>query len=199
MATVVPLLFVGVVTAALVTFELHRGLVYSRLWFAGYAAEAVAYLIALLVYVTMTIFLVSRRRIVAVTVGVVLVAAGLASGPILWNPAVRAEVRYALERPAFAKVVALSRQGRLASGADDYYGPRLPGYLCYLAVDCRVATIGESGGEPVLFLPDYVGIPDDAVSFAHFAGEASGQFDGFGMLICPTRELGDGWWWMDAC
>ncbi|MEU4549542.1 hypothetical protein [Nonomuraea dietziae] len=60
-------------------------------------------------------------------------------------------------------------------------------------------VLGTSGGRPVLSLPDWLGIPDDALGYAYFTGEAPGSFDAYGMLVCPTTHLGDGWWWMDRC
>lgn len=60
-------------------------------------------------------------------------------------------------------------------------------------------AVGTSGGRPTLFLPEWLGIPDDAVSYAHFTGEATGSFNAYGLLVCPTTRLGGGWWWMDRC
>jgi hypothetical protein len=127
------------------------------------------------------------------------VLAGLTGA--LWvraDPAARAWVRFQSERPAFTKVVSMVREGRFGDPRDwDYYGPRLPGSLCLISVNCRVARIGGDDGRWVLFIPDWIGIPDDAVGFAHFDAPPDGRFlDGFGSPLCPTTRLGSGWWWM---
>lgn len=190
-----------VATVVLVGLELHRGPIYSALWLFGLFAEGAAYLVFLAVCLPMLVVLGLGRRPIAFMAGFALMIVGLASGPVSWaDPALRAKIRYLVERPAFSHVVELSRQGRLpATGRDAFYGSKLPGLLCHVSANCRVATLGYSGGESILYIPDWIGIPDDSVGFAYFKGEATGRYDGFGMEICPTTPLGDGWWWMDSC
>ncbi|MEN3536531.1 hypothetical protein AAH991_15560 [Microbispora sp. ZYX-F-249] len=198
---VIPLLVMAAAAVAMAALELHRGPVYSALWLFGVFAEGAAYLVLLAVCLPMMVVLGLGRRPIPIVIGLVLMVLGLASGPVSWaDPALRAQIRFFVERPAFGRVVELSRQGRLpVTGQDAYYGPELPGLLCYLSANCRVATLGYSGGQPILYIPDWIGIPDDSIGFAHFAGEASGRYDGFGMQICPVVPLGEGWWWMDSC
>ncbi|MEU6408413.1 hypothetical protein [Microbispora sp. NPDC046933] len=198
---VIPLLVMAVAAVVMVVLELHRGPVYSALWLFGIFAEGAAYPALLAVCLPMMVVLGLGRRPVAIALGLALMVLGLASGPVaLANPVLRARIRFFVERPAFSQVVELYRQGRLpTTGQDGYYGPKLPGPLCYLSANCRVATLGYSGGQPILYAPDWIGVPDDSIGFAHFAGEASGRYDGFGMQICPVVPLGEGWWWMDSC
>ncbi|MEU1432435.1 hypothetical protein ABZ412_35750 [Nocardia sp. NPDC005746] len=96
--------------------------------------------------------------------------------------------RFWVERPAFAAIAAME----LPDGKIDYYGAELPPHLCLVSANCRVAVIGTSGGQPVLFVPDYIGIPDDALGYGHFVGTPEpGPYDGFGEPVCPTMELAE--------
>ncbi|WP_157534904.1 hypothetical protein [Nocardia inohanensis] len=105
--------------------------------------------------------------------------------------------KFWLERPAFTAIAAMELPERDRIG---YYGVDLPAYLCFVSANCKVAVIGTSGGEPVRFVPDFLGIPDDAEGYAHFVGTPEpGPYDGFGESICPTVELGGGWWWLGSC
>lgn len=192
------LLGICVVTAVLVVLQLHHGPIYTELWLMGILAELAVYAVAIGCYGFLLIGLGSRKR--ALIAGALVMLTGLACGPVLWTDSVlRAQMRFALERPAFDRIAALARAGRLGDLEKEYYGVPLPGMLCYVSANCRVAALGYSDGQPVLFVPDSVGIPDDAVGFGHFAGEAGDSYDGFGLVICPKKELGGGWWWLDRC
>lgn len=197
----IPLLFMGVVTVALPVMELHIGRLSTALWILTPVVTHGAYGVALLVYV-LGMKSLARRGAPAGAVGLLLVVIGIA-GPVTLRslPELRIQTRFLLERPAFDEVAALSDSGRLpASQLGGYMGARLPDRLCFVSATCRVKTIGTSGGRPVLFVPDWLGIPDDAVGYARFAARPGGEtFDGYGMRICPTVDLSDGWWWMGRC
>ncbi|MGW6620736.1 hypothetical protein ACWF99_05845 [Nocardia sp. NPDC055002] len=136
----------------------------------------------------------TQRWPLAITAAMAVVGIG---APVLFVacPEVGARTRFWLERPAFTAVAALETP-------DDggYYGSPLPGHLCFVSANCKVATITTVGGPPVRFVPDYLGIPDGAVGYAHFTESPGPEpYDGFGDPICPTMELGGGWWWLGGC
>ncbi|MGN9838428.1 hypothetical protein ACTMTI_09950 [Nonomuraea sp. H19] len=90
-------------------------------------------------------------------------------------------------------LVVLARRGRPLLTNATYaimilgvVAPAPLGFMSEVSATCRVVT-WES--------PDRVGLPGDAVGYAHFTGTPSG----FGRRICPRFELAGGWWWLDAC
>jgi hypothetical protein len=106
---------------------------------------------------------------------------------------------YQHHRSGFAAVEQLLQSGQLGDPSGwAYYGPKLPSNLCHLSANCRIADIRSETYQSATFLPAWIGTPDDAAGWGHFDGEPTGgPFDGFGMLICPMKSLGDGWWWLD--
>ncbi|MEV4167219.1 hypothetical protein [Nonomuraea dietziae] len=199
--TTILLSVMGAVTVAMLAVGLHIGGLVTALWLLAPLVEGVAYLVALAVYVPVMTVLVRRRGVAACAAGLVLTIAGLAAPVTLqFTPELRVPLRFHLERFAFTQVAELAREGKLpAERLHSYLGAELPSHLCFVSANCRVSALGTSGGRPVLFLPDWLGIPDDALGYAHFTGEATGSFDAYGMRVCPTTHLGDGWWWMDRC
>lgn len=134
---------------------------------------------------------VTAAALVAATVGVVVVE---------WDTTF-ARAWFALHHDDFGAAERTARAGGLGTFANwSYYGPALPPELAHLSVDGHIARIGESGGEPVLFVPEWIGIPDGAAGFAHFAGPpvpgVERRLDGFGDPVAPRYPLGDGWWWV---
>ncbi|WP_342800329.1 hypothetical protein [Nocardia sp. No.11] len=176
---------------------LHRGWVVTQLWLL---ALPVLVLVWVVVIVVFAVAIGRARRFprrwpVVVTAVFAVIGTG---GPALFvaEPEVGVFTRFWLERPAFAAVAATSVPAR----PDDYYGSPLPSHLCLVSANCRVAVIGTSGGHPVRFVPDHVGIPDGATGYAHFRGAPGpGPYDGFGDPICPKIELSGGWWWLGGC
>jgi hypothetical protein len=71
---------------------------------------------------------------------------------------------YATHRYAFAAVAAGLRDGSVGS-TDDYYGRALPWYQRDLSTLATAAVVGEQDGRPVVFLPQWLGIPDDAAGY----------------------------------
>ncbi len=95
----------------------------------------------------------------------------------------------------------MARRGDFGAALRDYYGAPLPSDLAHVSVNGKVAVIGGCGDDGALFVPTWIGIPDDAVGYVHLTCEhppADLLLDGFGMLLEPERPLGDGWWWADA-
>ncbi|MEU7004224.1 hypothetical protein [Nonomuraea sp. NPDC046570] len=176
--------------------SLHLGWVYTELWILAPVAELAMWIVALAVYSVALISLARGRRWKILLLALILVIAGPA---VRLSPDLRIWARFHLERPAFDAVVTLVEQGRFAqSERDGYYGPKLPQHLCFVSANCRVKIWDSVGDRPVLFLPDRIGIPDDAVGYAHFPGDPPpGPYDGFGMAIYPVTHLGDGWWWLE--
>ncbi|MFI7639912.1 hypothetical protein [Nonomuraea sp. NPDC049400] len=185
------LLWMAALSLAFVALALHAGWLYSEFWLLAPFALIAVFLLYVLLAAPALAIVVARGRVgVACLVFVLGVAL---PATLVFVPEARSRARFYVERPAFDAVAELARQGRLDS--DEYYGARLPGELCFVSATCTVVT-WEDGA---LFVPDWVGIPDDAVGYAHFTGAPGGPYDGFGMMICPRFELADGWWWLDAC
>lgn len=105
-----------------------------------------------------------------------------------------------LHRGEFVAAEQLTRSGALGAPETwDYYGVELPFGLRALSVDGHISEIGRAGGAPVLFVPAYMGIPDDAYGFVHLVGAVEGgDLDGYGDPIEPRIPLGNGWWWADS-
>ncbi|WP_067714099.1 hypothetical protein [Nocardia yamanashiensis] len=177
---------------------LHRGWIVTKLWLLALP------LLLAIALVLITLFVVAVWRAgrhpspwpLAITS--MLTVLGIA-GPAFLATHLEASAwtRFWLERPAFA---AIAHMEVPPYGQGDYYGTDLPAQLCFVSAMCKVAVIGTSAGHPVRFVPDYVGIPDDAFGYGHFIGKPDpGPYDGFGAQICPTMELAGGWWWLDYC
>jgi hypothetical protein len=106
---------------------------------------------------------------------------------------------YRSHRTEFASILTLVSSGKLGDRSTwPYYGAKLPRRLCTVSANCRVANIKSTTSQAILFIPAWIGTPDDAAGWGHFDGRPTGgPFDGFGMLICPMQEAGEGWWWLD--
>lgn len=193
----VPPISAAVAMVVAVVVALHRGWVVTQLWLLALPVLALVWVVAIVVF-AVAIWRAGRyapRWPVVITAVFAAIGTG---GPVLFvaEPEVGVFTRFWLERPAFAAVAAAA----VPDGADDYYGSPLPSHLCFVSANCKVAVIGTSGGHPVRFVPDHVGIPDGATGYAHFRGSPGpGPYDGFGDPICPTAELSAGWWWLGGC
>jgi hypothetical protein len=106
---------------------------------------------------------------------------------------------YATHRYAFNAVAAGVRNGSIGS-TDDYYGRALPWYLRDLSTLGTAAVVGEQDSGPVVFLPQWLGIPDNAVGYVFVDGppEPDLTADLFGELVHVAGgiDLGDGWWYL---
>ncbi len=177
---------------------LHSGWVFTEFWIFALPLLLAVFVIVLACF-ALALFLASRdtRRWPLVATAV-LTAVGVGGSVLLTlNPKASAWTRFWVERPAFAAVAAMELPELRAI---DYYGVELPRHLCFVSANCKVAVIGTSGGQPVRFVPDYIGIPDDALGYGHFVGTPEpGPYDGWGARICPTMELAGGWWWLGYC
>lgn len=177
---------------------LHRGWIVTKLWIFALPLLLGVFVTVLASFV-LVLFLAGRdRRRWPLVATAVLALIGIGGSVFLfWNSKASTWTRFWLERPAFAAVAAMELPERRSI---DYYGVELPLYLCFVSANCKVAVIGTSGGQPVRFVPDYIGIPDDAFGYGHFVGTPEpGPYDGFGEPVCPTMELSGGWWWLDYC
>lgn len=107
---------------------------------------------------------------------------------------------YVTHRWSFAQVAGLVRQGELDGSGGQYYGQQLPRYLADLSTNGRAATVGRQDGKPVVFLPQFMGIPDDAVGFAYFDGQPDSDLlidlFGYPAYLAEGDSLGDGWWYV---
>jgi hypothetical protein len=109
---------------------------------------------------------------------------------------------YTMHRYAFDAVAAGVRNGSIGSigSRDDYYGRPLPWYLRDLSTLGTAAVVGEQDGRPVVFLPQWLGIPDDAVGYVFFDGDPRPDLtvDLFGepMRLARGTNLGGGWWYL---
>ncbi|QLY31759.1 hypothetical protein [Nocardia huaxiensis] len=187
-----------VLAAVALGVTLHRGWIATEFWILTLPLLLAVFVMlsggfALVLWLA---FRGGRRWPLVATAIFVLIGAG---GPVLLfsNSKANAWTRFWVERPAFAAVEAMELP---PDREIDYYGVQLPRHLCFVSANCKVAVIGTSGGQPVRFVPDYIGIPDDALGYGHFVGTPEpGPYDGFGEPVCPTMELADGWWWLDFC
>ncbi|WP_181697113.1 hypothetical protein [Nocardia sp. GTS18] len=189
-----PVVSVGVMIAAVVT-SLHSGWVVTVLWILALPLLA-AFWLALVVVAVTAVWRTTRggRRWPQVVTGVAaVVSIGVPVMFYLW-PQARVWARFQLERPAFDAAVARDLSVR------DYYGTDLPTHLCWVSANCKVAVVRTADDHTARFVPDYVGIPDGAVGYAHLDGEPPAEpFEVFGDQLCPVIELGDGWWWLGQC
>ncbi|MFC7482422.1 hypothetical protein ACFQX7_23765 [Luedemannella flava] len=106
---------------------------------------------------------------------------------------------YWSHRWAFAAVADGVRGGTIGA-SDAYYGEPLPWPLRDLSTDGRAAAIGRHDGRPVVFLPAYLGIPDDAAGYVFHEGTLPADFPldlyGAGASLNGAVNLGDGWWYV---
>ncbi|MEV0395095.1 hypothetical protein [Polymorphospora rubra] len=106
---------------------------------------------------------------------------------------------YALHRHSFDAVAAGVRAGSIGT-SDDYYGEPLPWHLRDLSTDGRAAVIAEQDGEPVVFLPQWLGFPDDAGGYAYLAGDPRPDLElnlyGARAHLTGGIRLGNGWWYV---
>jgi hypothetical protein len=106
---------------------------------------------------------------------------------------------YTTHRYAFEAVAAGVREGTVGA-SEQYYGAPLPWYLRDLSSIGTAAQIGEQDGQPVVFLPQWIGIPDDAAGYVFFNGDPSPELivDLFGepAHVRAGIDLGDGWWYL---
>ncbi|MFE3024437.1 hypothetical protein [Nocardia tengchongensis] len=186
-----------VVATIVLGVTLHRGWIVTKFWILALPLLLGVFVAALACFVLM-LFLAGRdtRRWPLVATAM-LALIGIGGSVFLFvDSNANAWTRFWVERPAFAAIAAME----LPDGKIDSYGVELPPHLCLVSANCRVAVIGTSGGQPVLFVPDYIGIPDDALGYGHFVGTPEpGPYNGFGEPVCPTMELAGGWWWLDSC
>lgn len=157
----------------------------------------------------------SRRAFLGAAVGLPLAGfaawkaseswAGVGSGSTIADSHESARSWFDHHRGQYAEVLARIRAGEL--GAPDtweYYGPRLPRDRRKLSVTGRVSLqVGAERQSSVkvsaFFFPTWTGIPDDAVGIAwlNAVPTPKTEFDGYGMLVYPHLDLGDGWWYLD--
>ncbi|MGK8491361.1 hypothetical protein [Nocardia asiatica] len=177
---------------------LHRGWLLTDFWIFALPLLLGVFVTVLACFV-LVLFLAARdtRRWPLVATAVLALIGVGGSVLLFFDPKAAAWTRFWVERPAFAAVAAMKLPEHHKV---DYYGVELPRHLCFVSANCKVAVIGTSDGQPVRFVPDYIGIPDDALGYGHFVGTPEpGPYDGFGEPICPTMELAGGWWWLDFC
>ncbi|MPZ26213.1 MAG: hypothetical protein GEV12_07105 [Micromonosporaceae bacterium] len=139
-----------------------------------------------------------RGRLVLAATAVVLGIActQVASWAVLVHPA----PYYVTHRYAFDAVAAGVRDGSIGV-SDEYYGEPLPWYLRDLSTTGNVAKVGEQDRVPVVFLPQWLGIPDDAGGyvFCDCYPRSDLTVDLFGALarVRAGVDLGNGWWYLE--
>jgi hypothetical protein len=106
---------------------------------------------------------------------------------------------YWSHRWAFAAVADGVRHGTIGA-SDAYYGEPLPRPLRDLSTDGRASAIARYDGHPIVFLPEYLGIPDDAAGYVFFEGVSPEDVwvDLYGApaTLHGAENLGDGWWYV---
>lgn len=87
-------------------------------------------------------------------------------------------------------------------GTHEYYGDPLPISLASLSLNGRVSIRGTCKGQPVYFVPRWVGMPDDAGGYLYFPGlpepGESCFLDLWGRpgYLSEAEPLSKGWWWL---
>ena len=134
------------------------------------------------------------------TVVRVVTAVGLLAAIVQFNNWSVFEPRsyYWSHRWAFAAVADGVRDGTIGA-SDAYYGELLPRPLRDLSTNGRAAAISRHGGRPVVFVPEYLGVPDDAAGYVFYEGvlPADLTLDLYGSRasLKGAENLGDGWWY----
>jgi hypothetical protein len=140
------------------------------------------------------------RRIGAILAVIAALIGGLAFGYFTNWSALEPRSYYEVHRWGFAEVADLVQRGELGTTGDDYYGQRLPRYLADLSTNGRAATVAFQDGKPVVFLAQYMGIPDDAIGFVYFDGVPDSDLlidlFGYPATFADGEQLGDGWWYV---
>lgn len=196
----VPLLAVAAAVLLVVIDRFFALWLLTWLWVFAFLVDAAVALVALGLVGYALVALVRRaRRGVAVAAGAVVLSLVVAGVVVNW-PLTFARGWFALHRSGFAEVAVAARAG--AYGPLDeapYYGYPLPGSLRALSVNGSVAVCGQAGGQAVLLVPAWIGIPDGGGGFMHLTAPVDGSpdapCDAFGDTALPRVELGDGWWW----
>jgi hypothetical protein len=170
----------------------------EKLWILAVVPLGTAWLGAITASV-IAVFVLARRGSELVAIGVAVVSVVLAVGVLVtdWRH-VYAHVWFATHEAEFTTAQQMARSGELGSPELwKFSDVELPPELRTLSVNGKIDAIGTAGGEPVLFLPAYIEIPDDSCGFAHLNGPPETGLDGFGDPVHPRIDLGGGWWWVD--
>ncbi len=104
---------------------------------------------------------------------------------------------FAVHRAEFDRIAARVEAGELGNSSD-YYGEKLPLWFRDLSTDGRISDV--SFGKGVVFLPQVIGIPDDAGGYLYVrqsARDAGWSADLYGKPVRSdqARPLGGGWWY----
>ncbi|GAA1325427.1 hypothetical protein [Actinocatenispora thailandica] len=138
-----------------------------------------------------------RRWVLPVTVAVLVAACFHSVSWSVFEP----RSYYAAHRYAFAMVAADVRDGSIGASTE-YYGDFLPWYLHGLSATGRAAVVGQQHGRPVVFLPQWLGMPDDAGGYVYVQARPAPDLlvDLFGepLAVDDGLDLGDGWWYLPA-
>ncbi|WP_157105836.1 hypothetical protein [Nocardia sienata] len=197
-----PALPLGVLAVTAVTsivLTLHAEFFLHWLWVLYLPLFAFGYLLLAIVS-GMSVWAIARSgsQVLPVAAAVVLAVVSVGGSLFLFvDTKTSGRVRFWPEYPAFAAAAAVEVPEH---GEGDLYGVRLPGHLCVVAPNCRIATLGYSKGAPVRYIADYVEVFEDTYGYGYFVGTPEpGPYNGFGTPVCPTMELTGGWWWLERC
>jgi hypothetical protein len=189
----------GVVAAWGLVAGLHLfGLWLANLWVFGLLLTGLGWLVALAVTGVAVVAVWRRGRSVQ-ALSLVLVPGVLAPVGVVAVDWTSTFVHgfYRLHRDDFRAAAALADQVTAEYG--DRYGQVLPKDLWHLSSKGRAVRVGAEGGGPTgILLPVWVGTPDGAAGYAHFAGTPSDtSFDCYADPCRVRWSLGDGWYWLD--
>ncbi|PSK62641.1 hypothetical protein B0E53_05450 [Micromonospora sp. MH33] len=152
-----------------------------------------------LVAITLTVRLAynarAGRRAAAGAAALLLIIGGWFTNWGLFHPA----SYWVTHRWAFDEVADGVRQGQIGTSRD-YYGKLLPRHLRDLSTNGRAAVVGSQDGKPAVFLPQWVGIPDDAGGYVYLNATPRPDLvvDLFGepARLAGGQPLADGWWYV---
>lgn len=196
-----PVLSLGVAAVAAVVsivVTLHAEFFQHWIWVLYLPLFAFGYLLLAIVF-GVSLWPVARRGPRGLSVGAVALAVvGLGGSLFLFfDTEVSGWARFWLEYPAYAAAAMVEVPEH---GEGDLYGVELPGHLCVVAPNCRLANLGDSNGAPIRYAADYADAFEHTYGYGHFVGTPEpGPYNAFGIPVCPTMELAGGWWWLEPC
>ncbi|MFI2651004.1 hypothetical protein [Micromonospora fulviviridis] len=167
----------------------------SLLLFVVPPSELAVWLSAIALTVRLAYRTPARRATALTTAALLLVTCAWFTNWGLFHPA----SYWITHRWAFNAVADGVREGRIGTSRG-YYGEFLPLHLRDLSTNGRAAVVGSQDDKPVVFLPQWVGIPDDAGGYVYLdaAPRPDLLIDLFGepARVAGGQHLGDGWWYV---
>ncbi|MGX1805835.1 hypothetical protein ACWIGI_08975 [Nocardia sp. NPDC055321] len=137
------------------------------------------------------------KLFVALILSFVAVVAGVAaSSTSLADP----RVNFVIQKPRFVMLTAMLDRGDFRD-TRGYYGDLLPPHLASLSITGQVSG-RVCQDQRLYFIPQWVGIPDDAGGYLYIPGTLDRNrpcmvdLYGRSVDVNDARAIGEGWWWI---